>query len=61
MSNIYWSWTLPWNGAEALVGLLIADDVELANEHGIFTSSLVSIGLLLGRIDIIFNVQKLEE
>ena len=58
---MYWSWTLPWTDAESLLGILIAENVEVFNENGIYSTTLISIGLLVGRVDIIYNMVKKEE
>lgn len=59
---MFWSWTLPWNNnTESLLGILIAEDIEIIQNEGDFSASLVSVGLLFGRVDFIFNLIKKEE
>ena len=58
---MFWSWTFPWDGAESLLGILVADNVDVMNEHGTFTCSLISIGLLIGRVDFLFNYNNTTE
>lgn len=57
---MYWSWTLPWSQSESLLGILVANDVELQDEEGEYLSSLVSIGWIVGRVDFIFNKEAKE-
>lgn len=58
---MYWSWTLPWSGTESLLGLLIAEDVDIFEGDSVHTASLVSIGILFGRLDFVYNIKKQEE
>jgi hypothetical protein len=57
----FWHWTLPWNNQEILIGLLFGEEVDILSPEGHYTSSLISIGLLFGRIDLLINMTKKEE
>lgn len=58
---MYLSWTIPPN-TESLLGVLIADNVDLTTETGErLEASLLSIGVLFFRIDILMNKQIIEE
>jgi hypothetical protein len=58
-----WTWTLPWYDVENLLGVLTGDNIEIYHEDSgeTYIGSLVSIGVLIGRLDILFNVRKKEE
>ena len=58
---MYWSWTLPWEGAESLLGILIADNIEIIQDNEVLSGSLLSIGFIIGRVDFIHNLTKIEE
>lgn len=57
---IYWNWTLPWNiEEEVLIGFLGANNIEIVEENEeVYNASLFSIGIFIGRLDIIFNLNK---
>lgn len=57
---IYWTWTFPWNNAESLLGILLANNVEVMDETGAYEVSLISLGFILGRVDIMFNKEEIK-
>jgi hypothetical protein len=63
---MHWHWTLPWEEVESLLGILVAQTVEIEifdeEEKGVrYSASLISIGFLIGRVDIVYNYEKIEE
>ena len=52
------SWT--WGGPESLLGILIAREVHITSEEGEALCDLLSIGIIIGRLDLLFNKQNLE-
>lgn len=56
---MYWSWT--FEGAESLLGIMVAREVEVISDKGAFLSDLISIGFAIGRVDFLFNTVEKEE
>jgi hypothetical protein len=50
------SWV--WNSPETLLGIMTANDITIATEGEQFSAGLISIGIIIVRIDIIINKQK---
>ncbi|MGK2864882.1 MAG: hypothetical protein ACSLE0_23320 [Chitinophagaceae bacterium] len=60
---INWTWTFPWNDNEVLCGILTANNIEVDDQDAVekYTASIISIGLIFGRVDILFNKETKEE
>jgi len=54
------TWTLPWRNPQTLLGILTTEEVDILFEDGHYQGSIISIGLLLCRIDIIINEEKID-
>ena len=56
---MYFSWL--WQSPESLLGIVTADKITVEDETGKYSASLISLGIILCRIDIVINKQKIDD
>jgi len=56
---MFWSWS--WDSPETLLGILTANDVHISTPDEEYTCSLISIGIVIGRIDILINKERIND
>ena len=54
---MYFSWL--WQSPESLLGIVTANGVNVQDDTGTYSASLISIGIFICRLDLIINKEKI--